>query len=288
MIKITECPRDAMQGLKSFIPTDRKINWLNALLKVGYDVLDFGSFVSSRVIPQLKDTSLIVEKLDLDSTDTKLLAITANHRGAQEACRFEQISFLGYPHSTSETFLKRNINSNIKSSRLELEKIQNIAKKNNKEVLVYIGMCFGNIYGETWYEETILEEVSRLKEIGISNIAMSDTSGVGTKEVISSVMTSLFKNFPKINFNLHLHTTPINWHEKVDAAYKSGCRHFDVVINGMGGCPLAASKMTGNLNTSLLLEYIAKNKIENKINKENFNKAAFLTFDIFRNIHQVM
>ncbi|MFA8299348.1 MAG: hypothetical protein ACEPOV_04250 [Hyphomicrobiales bacterium] len=285
MIKITECPRDALQGMKKFIPTDKKIQWINTLLKVGYDILDFGSFVSPKVIPQLQDTEMVLEQLNLGDTYTQLLAIVPNLQGTKRACKHKQISFLGYPHSVSETFLLRNINSNIETSRNNIRDIVEYSSKYNKDVLVYISMCFGNIYGEHWNSDIVLSEIDKLSSIGIKHISLADTTGSGTAEDIGNVFKAVTNHFPDVSFNLHLHTSPNNWYDKVDSAYRNGCDHFDTVINGLGGCPLAASKLVGNLNTSLLLDYLEKNEIRSLINKNEFNKASFMAFELFKNQH---
>lgn len=282
MIHITECPRDAMQGIKPFIPTKDKIRWLNALLKVGYDILDFGSFVSPKAIPQLRDTPEIVDQLDLD-TPTKLLAIIPNLKGAEAACKHNAVTYLGYPHSISEEFLHRNIKSSVEESRNRLQDIQEHAVSKNKIVYAYISMCFGNIYGEVWNTDIILHEIGLLKEIGIENIALADTSGIGSPETIGRVFQLVKQHFPDLHFSLHLHTTPGTWYSKVEAAYKNGCTHFESVMNGMGGCPLAASNMVGNLDTSFLLEFLEKNRIQHSLLLRQYKKAQNIAIELFKN-----
>lgn len=254
-IVLIECPRDAMQGWSEFIPTEQKINYLNALLKVGFDTLDFGSFVSSKAIPQMRDTKDVIPHLDLSNTRTKLLAIIANVRGAQEASDFDEINYLGFPLSVSEEFQRRNTNSTIEESISRIDEIQSICVNKNKQLVVYISMGFGNPYGEPWNAEVVIDYVGKLVYRGIKTIALADTIGVSTPENISSLFSNILPEFPGINIGAHLHSTPDKWKEKIDAAAGSGCKRFDSALKGIGGCPMADDHLTGNLATENLIDY---------------------------------
>ncbi len=280
-VKIVESPRDAMQGLTRFIPTKDKVRYINALLQVGFDVIDFGSFVSPKAIPQLADTGEVVKKLDLSSTDTKLLAIIANSRGGADAASFDEISYLGFPFSISPTFLKRNINSTIDKSVQTVDELLEICVKKNKELVVYISMAFGNPYGDEWNPELVADWVQRLYDMGVRTIPLSDTVGISSKKNINTLFSILIPAFPDIEFGFHLHTTIRHWYKKVNAAFVNGCRAYDTVINGLGGCPMAENRMVGNLRTSNLLEYLEINNYPTKINEEAFNKAYELALEIF-------
>lgn len=276
MLKIIETPRDAMQGIKEFIPTEKKIAYINALLKVGFDTLDFGSFVSPKAIPQLRDTAQVIKGLDLSTTNTKLLAIIPNLRGAQNAEPFGQVAYLGYPFSISNTFLQLNINSDTGTAFAETEKILNICQKTGKELVVYISMAFGNPYGDLWSPEIVYEWTRRLAQIGVKIIALSDTTGVGNPESISKSFQSVVTEFPEIEFGAHLHTHPNNYFENIRAAFDNGCLRFDTAINGLGGCPMSERQMIGNLKTRDLLNFLKTQNIETKINEDAFNKALTL------------
>lgn len=276
MFKIIETPRDAMQGIKEFIPAEKKIAYLNALLKVGFDTLDFGSFVSPKAIPQLRDTTQVIEGLDLSTTNTKLLAIIPNLRGAQNAAPFEQVAYLGYPFSISNTFLQLNINSNIGDAFAETDKILNLCQKTGKELVVYISMAFGNPYGDLWSPEIVYEWTRRLSQIGVKIIALSDTTGVGNFETISKSFKAVVSEFPEIEFGAHLHTHPGNYFDNIKAAFENGCLRFDTAINGLGGCPMSGKQMIGNLRTRDLLDFLNTQNIETKLNMEAFNKALEL------------
>ena len=252
MVKIIECPRDAMQGIKSFIPTEEKIKYLNSLLKVGFDTLDFGSFVSPKAIPQMKDTAEVLAGLDLD-TKTKLLAIVANTRGAAQASDFEEIAYLGYPFSISETFQLRNTNASIADSMDRLLRIQDIAANSSKKVVVYLSMGFGNPYGDEWNVEIVSHWVSELVARGFDILQLSDTIGVASPESISYLFSGLIPQYPDIEIGAHLHTTPHDWEGKVMAAYENGCRRFDGALKGYGGCPMAKDELTGNMPTEKML-----------------------------------
>ena len=252
MVKIIECPRDAMQGIKSFIPTEEKIKYLNSLLKVGFDTLDFGSFVSPKAIPQMKDTAEVLAGLDLD-TKTKLLAIVANTRGAAQASDFEEIAYLGYPFSISETFQLRNTNARIADSMDRLLRIQDIAANSSKKVVVYLSMGFGNPYGDEWNVEIVSHWVSELAARGFDILQLSDTIGVASPESIAYLFSGLIPQYPDIEIGAHLHTTPHDWEGKVMAAYENGCRRFDGALKGYGGCPMAKDELTGNMPTEKML-----------------------------------
>jgi hydroxymethylglutaryl-CoA lyase len=272
-MKITECPRDAMQGIEKFIPTQRKIDYLNSLLAVGFDVLDFGSFVSPKAIPQLADTSEVLKGLNLAHTQTKLLAIVANVRGAEEACIHKEISFLGFPFSVSETFQQRNTNKSLAEAFDNVKEIQELCVKHSKKLVVYISMGFGNPYGDEWTPEIVIKWAKKLAEIGVETIALSDTVGIANKATIKPLFETLIPALPSVDFTAHFHTTPDTWHEKVKAAYDSGCRGFDGAIKGFGGCPMAKDDLTGNMPTEKLITFMAAEKIESKINVLAFESA---------------
>ncbi len=273
-VKIIECPRDAMQGIKShFIPTVDKARYINALLKVGFDTIDFGSFVSPKAIPQMRDTAEVLSMLDLQSTSSKLLAIVANVRGASDAGQFEEIDYLGFPFSISENFQMRNTGKTIAQSLLALDEIMNLAVKKNKEVVAYLSMGFGNPYGDPWNVEIVDKWTDVLARLGVSILSLSDTIGVADGKTISYLFEHLIPMYPKIEFGAHLHTHPDHWHEKVDAAYKAGCLRFDGAIKGYGGCPMAKDELTGNMPTEKLLSYFTAEKVETGINPLRFEVA---------------
>lgn len=273
-VKIIECPRDAMQGIKShFIPTNAKARYINSLLNVGFDTVDFGSFVSPKAIPQMRDTAAVLSKLDLSQTQSKLLAIIANMRGANDASQFEEISYLGYPFSISENFQMRNTHKTIHQSIKELEEILSIASKNNKEVVAYLSMGFGNPYGDPWNINIVGEWTEKLSDMGVNIISLSDTIGSSTPDVITYLFSNLISNYPKIEFGAHLHTTPNSWHEKVDAAFNAGCKRFDGAIKGYGGCPMAKDELTGNMPTEKLISYFTAQKVVTGIKPMSFESA---------------
>ncbi|GAA3567823.1 hydroxymethylglutaryl-CoA lyase [Snuella lapsa] len=276
-VKVIECPRDAMQGIKTFIPTAQKVQYIQSLLRVGFDTIDFGSFVSPRAIPQMVDTAEVLSQLDLSHTTSKLLAIVANERGALEASKYPEIDYLGYPFSISENFQMRNTHKTIAQSVTILDTILNIADQNNKEVVVYISMGFGNPYGDPWDVDIVGEWTERLSTMGVKILSLSDTIGSSTPESIAYLFSNLIPKYPRIEFGAHLHTTPSSWFEKVDAAYKSGCRRFDGAIQGFGGCPMAKDELTGNMPTEKLLSYFTtvKNNSLNALSFESaFNEAS--------------
>ena len=280
-VKIIECPRDAMQGIKEFISTEKKLQYIQFLLSVGFDTIDFGSFVSHKAIPQMRDTSELVSQLDLSQTDTKLLAIVANVRGAQDASKYEKITYLGFPFAISEIFQMRNTGQTIAESVLTLKKILTIAEFNNKEVVGYISMGFGNPYGDPWNEKIVEEWTEKLVNMGVKIISLSDTVGTADPEIIYSLFSRLIPKYPTIEFGAHLHTHPEKWHEKVDAAYKGGCRRFDGAIKGYGGCPMAKDHVTGNMPTEKLLSYFSDANIETPVKIFRFEKALNESFKVF-------
>jgi len=279
-VKLIECPRDAMQGIKTFIPTEEKIRYIQSLLNCGFNTIDFGSFVSPKAVPQMQDTALVLEGLDLRKTDSKLLAIVANVRGANDACKHEDIDFLGYPFSISENFQMRNTHKTIAQSIDILQELLELADTHNKEVVTYISMGFGNPYGDPWDVDIVGEWTVRLAEMGVHILSLSDTIGSSTPEVISHLFSDLIPAYPDIEFGAHLHTTPSSWHEKVDAAYQAGCRRFDGAIQGFGGCPMAKDELTGNMPTEKMLSYFTSRQIESGVSwlafEASFNKAKDL------------
>ncbi len=279
-VKIIECPRDAMQGITEFIPTEKKIEYINQLLKCGFDTLDFGSFVSPKAIPQLRDTVEVLEKLEL--TDTKMLAIIANERGAEDAVRFSEIDFLGYPFSVSETFQRRNTNATIEESWKRLEFIQNLTVKNNKEMVVYLSMGFGNPYGDVWNSEIVIEWSEKLSsQLGIKILALSDTIGAANPELVFSLFKDLIPALPQVEFGAHLHTIPENAAKLVEAAYQAGCRRFDGAIKGFGGCPMAADSLTGNMPTERMLDWFDSQFIQTGVNAAAFQQSMALSSSVF-------
>ncbi len=257
-LKVVECPRDAMQGLHRFIPTEHKVAYIQSLLAVGFDTLDVGSFVSAKAIPQMADTAEVLAALDLTATNTKLLTIVANARGAQQAVEFEQVDYLGYPFSISETFQLRNTNADLAESVDRLREIQELCLEHHKELVVYLSMGFGNPYGDPWNVQVVGHWVERLAGMGIRILQLSDTIGVSTPESIRYLFGQLLPHYPNIEIGAHLHTTPSSWREKVVSAYESGCRRFDGALRGYGGCPMAADALTGNMPTELLLGYLSE------------------------------
>lgn len=254
-IKLIECPRDAMQGWKSFIPTEQKAAYINSLLQVGFDTIDFGSFVSPKAIPQMADTVEVLKKLDLTATGSKLLAIVANVRGAQEASVFDEISYLGFPFSVSETFQQRNTNSSIAQSLDRVEEIQNLCTKTGKQLVIYISMGFGNPYGDPYDEEIVFEWINRIVAMDIGIVSLADTVGLATPAQVQDMTSYLVESLPGTEIGVHLHSTPHNWQEKLEAAVKAGCRRFDGALKGIGGCPMANDELVGNMNTEWMTGY---------------------------------
>lgn len=283
-IEITECPRDAMQGLQEFIPTTLKAAYLNALLKVGFDRLDFGSFVSPKAIPQMRDTADVMELLDTTGP-TELLAIIANTRGALDASRFTAISYLGYPFSISETFQQRNANKSIVSSFDDVRAVQEIAEKQGKKLLIYISMAFGNPYGDDWNASIALDWIGRLRDVGISRFALADTVGLARADDVDDMVRGVISTFPEIETGIHLHCRPDNWRSKVEAAFNAGCLRFDTAIKGFGGCPMAGDVLTGNLATENLLGFMSEQGIATGIRQEAFKSALTQASEVFMTYH---
>ncbi len=284
-MKIIECPRDAMQGIKDIIPTDLKASYINSLLHIGFDTIDFGSFVSPKAIPQMHDTANVLKQLELTKNSSKLLAIVANTRGAEDACAFEEINYLGFPFSISETFQQRNTNSSIAESLVRVEEIQNLCANHKKELVVYISMAFGNPYGDIWNSDIVINWTKKLSDLGIKIIALSDTIGVSDKDNINYLFSNIIPEFTNVEIGAHLHSTKEKAQEKIDAAYKSGCKRFDVAIHGFGGCPMAKDELTGNLATEDLEYYFTKNNLALNLNTELLNKAYNESWGIFNNYH---
>lgn len=280
-VKLIECPRDAMQGIHGFIPTETKVQYLNKLLKVGFDTLDFGSFVSPKAIPQLKDTHEVVKQLDLASTNTRLLSIVANERGAKEASAYEQISYLGFPFSISQRFQMRNTNSTIEQSLERVKRIHELAASSDKQLVTYLSMGFGNPYGEEWNHEIVIKWVNELVKIGIGIIALSDTIGVSNRENISYLFSNLIPEFPQVEFGAHLHTTPSTWKEKVEAAYQSGCKRFDGALKGYGGCPMADNDLVGNMPMENMVMYFEEQKDLKGLDHTALAEAMSFTKHVF-------
>jgi len=284
-IKIIECPRDAMQGIKPFIPTERKVAYIQALLRVGFDSIDFGSFVSPKAIPQMQDTAEVLARLDLSQTRSKLLAIIANTQGATLASVHPEIQYLGFPFSISENFQMRNTHKTIAESLITLQEILEIAYKSNKEVVAYLSMGFGNPYGDPWNTEIVGEWTEKLSNMGVKILSLSDTVGSSTPDVIEYLFSNLIPKYPEIEFGAHLHTTPDKWFEKIDAAYKAGCRRYDGAIQGFGGCPMATDDLTGNMPTEKLLSYFTSKKENTNLSPMSFESAYNEASKLFGEFH---
>lgn len=281
-IKLIECPRDAMQGWSKFIPTEKKIEYINTLLKVGFDTIDFGSFVSPKAIPQMADTKDVIRNLDLAGCKSKLLAIVANIRGAEEASIYEEINFLGFPFSVSETFQQRNTNSSILESVDTVEEIQEICIKTGKQLVVYISMGFGNTYEDPYSEEIVFDWVSKLVNMDIKIISLADTVGMATAAQIEKMTSYLIKELPDIEIGVHLHSTQTNWQEKLDAAINAGCIRFDGALKGIGGCPMADDVLVGNMDSELMINHFELNGMLNGLNKDALSKSLALATEIFQ------
>ena len=281
-IKITECPRDAMQGIHDFIPTNVKAEYINLLLQVGFDTIDFGSFVSPKAIPQMQDTAEVLKKLDLSATRSKLLTIIANYRGAEDAAQHNEITYLGYPFSISETFQQRNANTSIDAAFDTVKRINELCAVKNKELLVYISMGFGNPYGDEWNVEIVQKWTEKLVGEGINIIALSDTVGVATPAQINEIYPALCNTFPDTEFGLHLHATPDNWQPKIEAAHNSGCKRFDAALKGYGGCPMAKDELTGNIATENLILYLQSKKELLGLDFDKFGEAMMFTDQVFK------
>lgn len=280
-IRITECPRDAMQGLHDFVPTDVKAAYINLLLQVGFDTIDFGSFVSPKAIPQMRDTAEVLSKLDLSSTRSKLLAIIANYRGAEDAVSHEEITYLGYPFSISETFQLRNTNTTIEQAFDNVKRINELCIAKNKELLIYLSMGFGNPYGDEWSNEIVQHWAQKMIDEGIGHIALSDTVGVATPEQITSLYPALTSLSEITEFGVHLHSTPDTWMEKIAAAHESGCKKFDAALKGYGGCPMAADDLTGNIATENLIAYLLHQNINLGLDLDKLSEAMDYSGKVF-------
>lgn len=280
-MKLIECPRDAMQGLHDFIPTDLKAEYINLLLKVGFDTIDFGSFVSPKAIPQLRDTKEVLEQLDLSNTNTKLLAIVANLRGVEEAVKHKEINYLGFPFSISETFQQRNTNSSISQSLTIVEEMLNLCDQSQKTAVVYLSMGFGNPYGDEWNVEIVEKWADELVSRGVKILSLADTTGVSTPEKINTILPVLTTKFKQTEIGIHLHSTPFTRLEKIEAAYQAGCKRFDSALKGFGGCPMAADDLTGNMATEDLIAYLQSKGEDLSLNMEKWNEAMALSSKVF-------
>jgi hydroxymethylglutaryl-CoA lyase len=284
-VKIIECPRDAMQGIKDWIPTEEKIQYIQSLLRCGFDTIDFGSFVSPKAIPQMQDTSAVLAGLDLSTTTSKLLAIVANLRGAEAAVIHPEIQYLGYPFSISENFQMRNTHKTIAQSIDTLQAILDLAEANNKEVVAYLSMGFGNPYGDPWDVDIVGKWTEKLSGMGVKILSLSDTVGSSTPDIITYLFSELIPKYPHIEFRTNLHPTPAAWHEKVNAAYEAGCRRFDGAIQGFGGCPMAKDELTGNMPTEKMLSYFTSKKVDSNLNPMSFESAHNEASKIFNQYH---
>lgn len=280
-IKLIECPRDAMQGWKSFIPTEKKIAYINSLLKVGFDTIDFGSFVSPKAIPQMADTGEVIRSLDAGDSVSKLLAIVANYRGAEEASVYDPIHYLGFPFSVSGTFQQRNTNSSIEQSLGRVEDIQNLCVKTGKELVIYISMGFGNPYGDPYDEEIVFEWVNKMVAMDVGIISLADTVGVATAEQVYDMTSYLVESLPGTEIGVHLHSTPANWREKLEAALNAGCRRFDGALKGIGGCPMADDELVGNMNTEWMISYFEERLVSPELNKEALEESLRIAEKVF-------
>ncbi len=284
-LKIIECPRDAMQSIKEFIPTDKKIKYIQSLLEVGFDTIDVGSFVSKKVIPQLSDTGDVIDSLDLSNKKSDLLVIVANIKGAEIASNYSQIAYVGFPFSISENFQMRNTNKTINESFMNLVEINKIVSESQKKLVVYLSMCFGNPYGEVWNLDIIDKSISKLVDHGFYHISLSDTIGSATPSVIERVYQYFSQKYPKVEFGLHLHTHPKFWRDKIDASFDSGCNRIDSAIQGFGGCPMASDNLIGNMPTEKIISYCQEKGFETNINLLKFEAAYNYSTDIFIRYH---
>jgi hydroxymethylglutaryl-CoA lyase len=280
-IKLIECPRDAIQGWKTFIPTEKKIEYINQLLKVGFDTIDFGSFVSPKAVPQMADTKEVIEELTISESKTELLAIIANVRGAQEAAGFKKINCLGFPFSISPTFQMRNANSTMEDSFERVKETKKICDKNEKELVVYISMAFGNPYGDEYNENIVLEWINKIAGEGIEIISLADTVGLANASQVASVLNKVISRFPDLETGAHLHSTNLNWQKKIDAALQNGCMRFDGALKGFGGCPFAEDELVGNMNTELMIPYFKQLGYLENINETELLKASQIASEIF-------
>jgi hydroxymethylglutaryl-CoA lyase len=280
-IKLVECPRDAMQGMHHFIDTKLKAQYLNLLLQVGFDTLDFGSFVSPKAIPQLSDTTEVLKQLDLSSTQTKLLAIVANLKGVEVAVQHPEISYLGFPFSISETFQQRNTNSGISQSLTTVAQLLEHCDQSGKTAVVYLSMGFGNPYGDAWSMEILEQRAAELAGLGVKILSLADTTGISTPAQITEILPRLQQLFPDIEIGLHLHSTPADSREKIKAAFESGCTRFDSALKGYGGCPMAADSLTGNMATEKVLDYLHEKEKGPALNLSKWKEAMDLSAQVF-------
>ncbi|MFT6054661.1 MAG: hydroxymethylglutaryl-CoA lyase [Roseivirga sp.] len=280
-MKIVECPRDAMQGLHDFIPTTVKADYINQLLKVGFDTIDFGSFVSPKAIPQLRDTAEVLDLLDLSSSSSKLLAIIANKRGAEQAVTFKEITYLGFPLSISETFQQRNTKKSIADALNELSEIQNLCIAHGKTLVTYISMGFGNPYNEPYNSDIVAKFLSKLNQLKCEIISLSDTIGVADSQLIIDIFKNSITAYPTTEIGAHFHSTPHTAEEKIKAAYDAGCTRFDTAMKGFGGCPMATDELTGNIDTSVLVNYFQSINVDLKLNEAEFGKSFTMAGDVF-------
>ena len=281
-MKIIECPRDAMQGLPDFIATEQKVEYINALLQLNFDTIDFGSFVSPKAIPQMADTAKVVEQLDLTNTTSKLLAIIANERGAQDAVQFEQITYLGFPFSVSETFQQRNTNASREQAFERIQRIQDLCLANNKQLVVYLSMAFGNPYEDAWHPDIVCEWAEQFAGIDVKILSLADTVGVAQPKSITDLFTELIPHYTQVEFGAHFHSNPNQWEEKIDAAVKAGCQRFDTSLNGIGGCPMAKDELVGNIATENVLAYFATQDIDFGYNEQAMPEAQRLAQKVFQ------
>lgn len=278
-IRLVECPRDAMQGWKNIIPTTTKIAYLNKLLEVGFDTLDCGSFVSAKAIPQMADTAAVIKNLNL--SDTKLLTIVANKRGAEEAVQFDNISYLGFPFSISPTFQMRNTNSTMDESWQRVQDIQNICIQHNKSLVIYISMGFGNPYGDAYNEGIVYEWVKQMAALDIRIVSLADTVGVATPQQVYNICSAIIPNYPSMQVGVHLHSTMYNWEAKLDGALKAGCLRFDGALKGIGGCPMANDELVGNMNSELMIPYFQSKGLLNPLNETALAEASAMAAELF-------
>ena len=280
-IQLVECPRDAMQGWKHFISTKKKVEYINSLLEVGFDTIDFGSFVSPKAIPQMADTKEVIQRLNVGSSKSRLLAIIANRRGAEDAVAYNEISYLGFPFSISPTFQRRNTNSTIEESMARVEEIQDLCLKHNKQLVIYLSMGFGNPYGDEYNEEILIRCADEMVNIEIKIISLADTVGVARPDQISFALKTLIPKYPETIVGVHLHSTPTNWQAKLEAAVAAGCQRFDGALKGIGGCPMAQNDLVGNMNTELMISYLEEKHVINGLNKDALARSLHLASKIF-------
>lgn len=281
-VKLIECPRDAMQGWKTWIPTEQKVEYINSLLEVGFSCIDFGSFVSPKAIPQMADTRDVVKQLDKKGSGSGLLAIVANERGAEDAVVFDSIGYLGFPFSVSSTFQLRNTNSDMQQSLQRVEQIQEICLRNNRQLVVYLSMAFGNPYGDPWSEEIVFEWANRMAEMEISIISLADTVGLATPDQVHRICAHVVAALPQAEVGVHLHSTPENWKEKLDAAWRAGCRRFDGALKGIGGCPMANDELVGNMDTEKMIGYFSEIEQPLHLNQEALSHSLRLANQLFQ------